>query len=253
MDGAAFEHEALGAVALAALDLEDLARHLVVTLPWPVQAAIEATPGVEGPVHAAYFAAGIGHEGRPGVAHPGVVGGDLHQADTLVVQARTGIFVLRRADADGHRLELGDGLGHGAEGGLRRLAAVAPVVRALGPDHPGLAVGFPFRRHAEAIGARSAAQGRHISPVARRRSGMSVVAPLTANGARHRWAYSQRLAPSSVESGQYRFGRRSRNTPQAVRIFSSSSRSKLCTRTPSSLRSSSSTFSPYGLAMNELP
>src|SRR5690606_27248270 len=59
VDRAAFQHEAFGAVARAALDLEDLAGHLIVALPGPVQAAVEAAPGVEGPVHAANRAAGV--------------------------------------------------------------------------------------------------------------------------------------------------------------------------------------------------
>ena len=81
VDRAAFQHEAFGAVTVAVFDFEDLAGHLVVAVPRPVQAAVEAAPGVEGPVHAAHFTAGVGDEGRAGIAHPGVVGADFHQAD----------------------------------------------------------------------------------------------------------------------------------------------------------------------------
>src|SRR3990167_6078643 len=171
MDRAAFEDEAFAAVARATFDLEDLAGHLVVALPREVQAAVEAAPGIEGPVDAAHFAVRVADEGRPGVAHPGIVAADLEHADSVVVEAGAGVLVLPGGDADGHRLERGDGLGHSGEGGLRRLAAEAPVVRALGPEHPGLAMGFPFGRHAETVGAGGAVQGGHDSPVARMQSG----------------------------------------------------------------------------------
>src|SRR3990167_7138607 len=115
MNRAAFQHEAFGAVTRAAFDLEDLVRHLIVTLPRPVQATIEAAPGVEGPVDAAYFTAGVGDESRAGVAHPSVVGGYFYQADIAVVEARSGIVVLPGRHADGHRFKGGDGLGHCGE------------------------------------------------------------------------------------------------------------------------------------------
>ncbi|MNG07054.1 hypothetical protein D3C84_903400 [compost metagenome] len=59
--------------------------------------------------------------------------------------------------------------------------------------------------------------------------------------------------PSRVLIGEYRFGRRSRNTPQALRTCSSLSRSKLCTRMPSSVWPSSSTLAPNWSAMKEEP
>ncbi|MNZ39017.1 hypothetical protein D3C78_565030 [compost metagenome] len=176
MDGAAFQHEAIGAIALAVLDLEDLARHLVVAVPGEVEAAIEAAPGIEGPVHTAHFALVVDHEGRAGITDPGVVGADFHHADVRLVETRAGVLVLAGGDADGHRLEARDGLGHGGEGGLRRLAAEAPVVRALGPDHPGLAVGFPLGRHAEAVVARDAVQCVHRSTIVLKGAGANPLA-----------------------------------------------------------------------------
>ena len=161
VDRAALEDEVVGAVAGAPFDLEDLACHLVVALPGEVQAAFEATPGVEAPVDAAYIALVVDDEGWAGVADPGIVAADFHYADVAVVEARARVLVLPGAGADGDRLEARDGLGHRGEGRLGRLAAVAPVVRAFRPDHPGLLVGFPFGGHAEAVGAWGAGRVAH--------------------------------------------------------------------------------------------
>ena len=216
VNGAAFQHEAGRDVAGATLDAQHLAGHLAVALPGPVQATVEAAPGVEVPVHAAHFAVAVDDEGRAGVAYPGVIAAHLHQADVrLPAQSCAGVLVLRGGHTDAHRLEARNGLGHGAERRLGRLATQAPVVRAFRPEHPGLAVRFPFRRHAKAVGARGLQ--RHVQ--------------------------DSRL-PSRVFSAPYRFGRRSRNTPQALRIFSSASRSKRCTRMPSSVSFSSCSLAP---------
>src|SRR3546814_15241477 len=61
-------------------------------------------------------------------------------ADARIVQCRAGCEVLLGAGADGNRLEACNGLGDSGERGLRGRAVVTPVVRALRPDHPGLAV-----------------------------------------------------------------------------------------------------------------
>lgn len=161
VDRAALEDEVVGAVAGAPFDLEDLACHLVVALPGEVQAAFEAAPGVEAPVDAAYIALVVDDEGRAGVADPGIVAADFHDADVAVVEACARVLVLPGAGADGDRLEARDGLGHRGEGRLGRLAAVAPVVRTFRPDHPGLLVGFPFGGHAEAVGAWGAGRVAH--------------------------------------------------------------------------------------------
>jgi len=161
VDRAALEHETFGAIAIAVLDLEDLARHLVVALPVGVEPAVFATPGIEGPVDAAQAAVVVDDEGRPGVTHPGVVAAHFHHADARVIQCGARRQVLLGAGADGHRLETGDRLGDGGEGRLRRRRVVPPVVRALRPDHPGLAVRRPFGGHVVTILARGAGQGGH--------------------------------------------------------------------------------------------
>src|SRR5690606_41288837 len=128
-----------------------LAGHLIVTLPGPVQAAVEAAPGVEGPVASAQFGLCVDHEGGAGVAYPGIIVTDFQQTDLRMVEVRTGVVELCGRHADTHRLELGDGLGYGREGRLCGLAAESPVVRAPGPDHPGLAVRLPFGPHEETV------------------------------------------------------------------------------------------------------
>ena len=63
---------------------------------------------------------------------------------------------LRARGDDGHRLAPGDRLGQPHPRGLRRLGAVAPGVRALGPDQVATVVPLPFGGHAEAVLARRA-------------------------------------------------------------------------------------------------
>src|SRR6202040_4444071 len=52
MDGAAFEHEGRS-VPIGALELQHLLRDLVIAVPGEVQPAVQAAPGVEGPIDAA--------------------------------------------------------------------------------------------------------------------------------------------------------------------------------------------------------
>jgi hypothetical protein len=58
MNRTAFQHKTFGVVARRALDFEDLAAHLLIAVPREVQPAVKPAPGVEVPVHAAYFAGG---------------------------------------------------------------------------------------------------------------------------------------------------------------------------------------------------
>ena len=75
---------------------------------------------------------------------------------------RAGIFVLAGRHADGYRLKTRNGFGHRGVGRLGRLAAQAPVIRALGPDHPGLGLRSPFGRHMKAVSARRTVQSGHL-------------------------------------------------------------------------------------------
>ncbi|MNO24862.1 hypothetical protein D3C76_146910 [compost metagenome] len=224
---AAFKHETFSAVTRAALDLEDLAADLRIAIPRRVQAAVEAAPSVEVPVHTAHFAAIVDDESRAAVAYPSVIAGHLDHADIRHVEARAGVFILAGGHGHGDRFKTRDSLGHRSMCSLRRFAAQTPVVRALGPDHPGLRLRRPLGRHVKAVGARGTFQSCHRDQDSRE--------------------------PSRVFNAPYRFGRRSRNEPHALRMCSSSSRLKVCTRIPSSVLFSSCTFSPNWLAMNEEP
>jgi len=147
------------AVALEAFDLEDLLGDLVVLVPGVVEAAIEAAVGVELEVHAAHFAAlVVDQEGRAAVAEPGVVAGHLHHPHMGRQQA-AGVGVLGRRGAHGHRLAAGDGADDLDPDLLRRLAAVAPHVRALRPAEPAAGLGFEFTGQAEAVGLGQGGQG----------------------------------------------------------------------------------------------
>ena len=61
------------------------------------------------------------------------------------------------------------------------------------------------------------------------------------------------MSPSSVTSGKYNSGRRSRNKPHALRIVRKCSRSKEAIKTVSSSRFASATFAPVASAINEEP
>ena len=94
VDRAALEHERRK-VPVAAFDLEHLFRHDVVEIPCPVQTAFKATPGVEHPVDAAHAPATVDHEGRPDVAHPGIVARELDDTH-LRRQHAAGVMELAR-------------------------------------------------------------------------------------------------------------------------------------------------------------
>ncbi|MNG01708.1 hypothetical protein D3C84_847010 [compost metagenome] len=158
---AAFQHEAFGVVAIAPLDFQHFAGQLFITVPRRVQAAVEAAPGIEAPVDAAYVTAVVDDEGRPGVAHPGIVVADFHHTNVGGVQACARVVVLGRGNRHRHRLETGDSLGQGYVRGLYGLATQAPVVRALWPDHPDLCLWRPFGGHVKTVGAGSAGQRSH--------------------------------------------------------------------------------------------
>jgi hypothetical protein len=149
VDRAALEHDR-SPVPIGALDLEDLAGDPVVAVPGEIEAALEPAPGVEDPVDAAPAAFAADHEGRPRVAHPGVVGGELDDPDRGREQ-RSAVLELGVGDAHRHRLGDGDRLGDGGEGQLRRLRPAAPVVGPLRPGHPAAAVGLELARHPEAV------------------------------------------------------------------------------------------------------
>ena len=195
MKGSAFQHETLGAVTRATHQAKNLVRDLIIALPWPIQTTVKPAPGVEGPIYATQPTLGMGDEGRAGVTHPGIVCGQLDHADTRMAELQIGVLVLRRRHAHGDRLKAGDRAGHFSKSSLGWLGTQAPVVRALGPDHPGLAVWRPFGRHAVTIGAGRTVQGIHRD--------------------------QDSSEPSRVLIGPYRLGRRSRKLPQALRICSS--------------------------------
>ena len=151
MDRAPFEHETFGVITRAPLDFQHLAAHLLVAVPRRIQAAFKTAPCVEIPVHTADFTVVVDHERRAAVTHPRVIAGHLDHTNIRHIQAGTGIFVLAGRHADRHRLEARDSLGHRRVRGLRWLATQTPVIRALGPDHPGLGVRRPFGRHVETV------------------------------------------------------------------------------------------------------
>src|SRR5690606_9381820 len=78
MNRPALQYEAVGTITRAALQAENLVGHLIIPVPRPVQAAIEAAPGIEPPVDTAHPALAIGNEGRAGITHPGIIAADFH-------------------------------------------------------------------------------------------------------------------------------------------------------------------------------
>ena len=145
MDGPAFEH-CWGAEAFRPFDFQHFRGDLVVQIPGEIQPAAEPAPGVENPVHAGEFSLRIEQEGGAGIARPGIVAAGLHHAHGLGEHG-AGIGELPGADQHGDRLEPRDGGGDRGEGGLRRLGAEPPIVRAFRPDHPAPVMRRPFRRH----------------------------------------------------------------------------------------------------------
>ncbi|MNP29382.1 hypothetical protein D3C76_1224040 [compost metagenome] len=161
MNRAAFQHEAFGVVTVTTFDFQHLAGQLLVAVPRCVQAAIEAAPGIEAPVDATHVTAVIDDEGRAGVAHPGIVVADFHHTNVWCVQAGTSVVVLGRGNRHRHWLETRNSLGQGNMGCLHGLAAQAPVIGALGPDHPDLGLWCPFGWHVKTVGTRGTGQGSH--------------------------------------------------------------------------------------------
>ena len=147
MDRTALEHEALCAVAVHICDLADLARDLVVLVPGEIQPVDEPAPGVELPVHRAKTAPVVHKERRPAVAHPRVVALELHDAD-IFGELGARVLILAHGCADRDLFKFCDGLGNIRKGLLRGLAAVAPVVVSLGPEHPHALLGLKFGGHA---------------------------------------------------------------------------------------------------------
>ena len=140
------------AITIETLDLENLLRDLIVLVPGVVKPAIEPAIGVELEVYAAYFGRLVMHQkGRAAVAEPGVVAGHFHHPHMRWQQASS-VGVLRRRGANGDWLAAGDGRNDLDPDLLRRLAAVAPHVRALGPAEPAAALGFEFAGQTEAVG-----------------------------------------------------------------------------------------------------
>ena len=156
VDGAALEHEALGAVGIDALDLADLLRDLIVEIPREIEPVDEPTPGIERPVHGAHAAVIVDEERRPAVADPGVVARHLDDAHGAR-QALARVLVLRWGDADRHGFKLQDGRRHVQKGFLRGLGAVAPVVVALRPEHPDAGLRLKLRRHPVSVELRRGA------------------------------------------------------------------------------------------------
>ena len=150
MDGAALQHEALGAVGVHVRHLTDLLRYLIVPVPREVQAVVQAAPCVEGPVHCPQAALTVYQKGGAAVPDPCVVGGHLHHPD-LLRKAGPCILILSGADAHGDLFKPGNGTGHLTESLLCGLGPAAPVVVALRPEHPHPVLGFKFRRHPVAV------------------------------------------------------------------------------------------------------
>ena len=63
-------------------------------------------------------------------------------------QAGARVLILTHRRADGDLLKAGNGLCDLGKGALRGLSAVAPVVAALGPEHPNALLGLKFGGHA---------------------------------------------------------------------------------------------------------
>ena len=147
VDRTALEHEALCAVAVHICDLADLARDLIVLVPGEIQPVDEPAPGVELPVHRAKTAPVVHKERRPAVAHPRVVALELHDAD-IFGELGARVLILAHGCADRDLFKFCDGLGDIRKGLLRGLAAIAPVVVSLGPEHPHALLGLKFGGHA---------------------------------------------------------------------------------------------------------
>ena len=163
----AFQHERR-AIAVAAFDLQHLARDQVVLVPRKVEAVAQSAPGVEQPVDAAHGALVVHDERRTDVPHPRIVARHLHDADR-VRQHRPRVHELRARNTDSDRLTGRDCRRHCGECGLRGLRATAPVAGPLGPQQPAAGMRLEFARHAKAVGGRCRRQRRgHSRDVSRR-------------------------------------------------------------------------------------
>ena len=116
------------AITRCALELQYLLRHGVIERTGPVQ----ASPGIENPIHAAQIARTVDQKTGPDVTHPGIVTGELEHAHAGR-QLRTRTLVLARADADGNGFKTRDRRCHRGKGTLRRQRPRAPIVGPLGP------------------------------------------------------------------------------------------------------------------------
>ena len=152
VDGAAFQHELVGTVAVDSGQVGHLHADKRVLVPREVQAVHQPAPAVEVPVHGAHAAFVVDDEGRAAVADPRVVGrhlDDAHVVQIAQLVARRRVVFGVHAHRDG--LELRDGLRDLLVGMLGRLRAVAPVVGAAGPQHPDAVLRLEFGRHAVSV------------------------------------------------------------------------------------------------------
>jgi hypothetical protein len=65
----------------AAFEFQDAARHQIITPPVLVDPASGAPPGIKSPIDPAPGTALVDNEGRPHIAHPGIIAGDHRQTD----------------------------------------------------------------------------------------------------------------------------------------------------------------------------
>ncbi|MNP19242.1 hypothetical protein D3C76_1117600 [compost metagenome] len=157
VDGTPFQNERRG-VAIHAVLLQHLSRHLFILIPGVVETALVTAPGVEAPIHATALAGGVGDHGRACVAGPAVIAGHLHQGD---VGGHDGAGLLHKLGRYPHkdRGSTADGIRHLGEGFLREATGDAPVVRAERPDHPDGLLVRPLGGHGEAVGGRNGVDG----------------------------------------------------------------------------------------------
>ena len=157
VDRAALQHDRRS-VAVGAFDLQDLLSHAFVAIPRRVEAAFQAPPRVETPVHAATAPVTIDDERRARVAHPRVVRGDLHHPHRRR-ESRAAVLEPRVRDRHGHRLARVYRLGHGGKRVLRRLSIEPPIVGPLRPGHPAAAVRLELAWHPVPVGSRRRGEG----------------------------------------------------------------------------------------------
>ncbi len=151
-----------GAIAIVPLDLQHLARHQVILVPWEIQPALQATPGVEWPVDASNRAARVDDERRADVAHPAVVMRHLDHSHLFRQQCTCVLEMLARS-THGDGLEFGDSRSDTHERLLRRPCHLTPVVRSFRPEHPATRMRLELAGHPEAVGGGGRGQStRHL-------------------------------------------------------------------------------------------